>query len=119
MIGVAALGAPAMAESWKAGRIIEHAQINTIADGIGVRVPVPEAVADMRETVDDVLLVSDESLVRAMKLLHQHVGVVVEPSGAAGLAAILENPDRFQGQLIGIILCGSNLTPQQITQWLS
>ncbi|MFP4438136.1 MAG: threonine/serine dehydratase [Chloroflexaceae bacterium] len=118
MIGVAAQGAPAMVDSWRAGRIIEHAQINTIADGIGVRIPVPEAVADMMGTVDDALLVSDESILAAMKLLHQHLGLVVEPSGAVGVAALLEQPGRFKDRLVATVICGGNLTPEQMRTWL-
>ncbi len=118
MIGVAAAGAPAMVESWQSGRIITHDTIDTIADGIGVRVPVPEAVADMHGTVDDTLLVSDETILAAMKLIHQHLGIVVEPSGAVGVAALLEHRARFQNQLVATIICGGNLTPEQIRQWL-
>lgn len=119
VIGVAARGAPAMEESWRSGKIVAHERIDTIADGIGVRVPVPEAVADMRGTVDDVLLVGDDTTITAMKLLHQHAGIVVEPSGAVGVAALLENRARFAGRLVATIICGGNLTPQQIAQWLA
>jgi threonine dehydratase len=119
VIGVAARGAPAMEESWRTGKIVEHERIDTIADGIGVRVPVPEAVADMRGTVDDVLLVGDDTTIAAMKLLHQHAGIVVEPSGAVGVAALLEHRERFAGKLVATIICGGNLTPQQIEQWLA
>lgn len=119
VIGVAATGAPAMVESWRAGRVIAHDTVATIADGIAVRIPIPEVVADMHGTVDDAMLVSDASIVHAMQLLHQHLGVVVEPSGAVGVAAILEHRDRFQGQLVATILCGGNLTPEQIAQWLA
>jgi len=115
---VSAKGAPAMVESWRSGRIVEYDSIDTIADGIGVRIPVPEAVKDMDGTVDDALLVSDESTIAAMKLLHEHVGLIVEPSGAVGIAAILENPERFRDRLVATVLCGSNLTPEQIKQWL-
>jgi threonine dehydratase len=118
MIGVAASGAPSMVESWQTGRIVEYSAVATIADGIAVRIPVPEAVADMHGTVDAALLVSDSAMVAAMKLLHQHVGLVVEPSGAVGVAAILEYPERFRDQLVATIICGSNLTPQQIVEWL-
>jgi len=118
VVGIAAVGAPAMADSWRTGRIVEYERITTIADGIGVRVPVPEAVADMQGTVDDVVLVSDESILAAMQLLHQHLGVVVEPSGAVGIAAILEDRARFADQLVATILCGGNLTPQQMSEWL-
>lgn len=119
VIGVAATGAPAMVESWRANQLIEHTTVHTIADGIAVRIPVPEAVKDMHGTVDDALLVSDESMLTAMKLLHHHLGLVVEPSGAVGIAAILERRDQFQDQLVATIICGGNLTPQQMTQWLA
>lgn len=119
VIGVAAAGAPAMVESWRANQLIEHTTVHTIADGIAVRIPIPEAVKDMHGTVDDALLVSDESMLTAMKLLHHHLGLVVEPSGAVGIAAILERRDQFQDQLVATIICGGNVTPQQMTQWLA
>lgn len=119
VIGVAATGAPAMVESWRANQLIEHTTVHTIADGIAVRIPIPEAVKDMHGTVDDALLVSDESMLTAMKLLHHHLGLVVEPSGAVGIAAILERRDQFQDQLVATIICGGNVTPQQMTQWLA
>ena len=57
--------------------------------------------------------------VEAMRLLHRHAGVVAEPSGAAGLAAVVQDPDRFAGQTIGTIICGGNLTPTQVREWLA
>ncbi len=118
VIAVQAEGAPAMIESWRSGRIVEHERISTIADGIGVRVPIPEAVDDMKDLVNDAILVTDETIIQAIKLAHLHLGVVLEPSGAAGLAAILENRDRFAGQLVSTILCGGNLTAEQMRDWL-
>jgi threonine dehydratase len=118
VIAVQAVGAPAMIESWRAGKIIEHDSVATIADGIGVRVPIPEAVDDMKDLVDDAILVRDQSILEAIKLAHKHLGVVLEPSGAAGLAAILENKDRFAGKLVATILCGGNLTEDQMRAWL-
>ena len=118
VVAVAAAGAPAMVESWQTGTIVEYPTANTIADGIAVRVPIPEAMTDMRETVDDALLVRDEMLLTGMRLLHQHLGLVVEPSAAVGVAALLENPARFKDQTVASILCGGNLTPQQVREWL-
>jgi len=118
VIAVQSTGAPAMVESWRAGRVIVHERMNTIADGIGVRVPVPEALADLRGLVDDALLVRDETIIAAMRLLHRHAGVVVEPSGAVGVAAILEHPTLFRNQLVGTIVCGGNLTVEQMREWL-
>jgi threonine dehydratase len=116
-IAVQAAGAPAMVESWRAKRTIVHESIATIADGIGVRVPVPEALADFAKLADDALLVSEGSLRKAMQLLHQHAGLVVEPSGAAGIAALLEHRERFAGQRVATILCGGNVTEQQFKDW--
>ena len=118
VVAVAAAGAPAMVESWQTGTIVEYPTANTIADGIAVRVPIPEAMTDMRGTVDDALLVRDEMLLTGMRLLHQHLGLVVEPSAAVGVAALLEHPARFKDQTVASILCGGNLTPQQVREWL-
>jgi threonine dehydratase len=118
VIGVCATGAPAMAESWRSGRLIEYPSINTIAAGIGVRIPIREALADMVGLVDDVVLVGDEDLVKAMKLLHKQVGLVVEPSGAAGLAAIFAQPDRYRDRLVAAIISGGNLSPEEVRQWV-
>lgn len=119
VVGAVAGGAPAMLESWRTGRVVEYAEIDTIADGIGVRLPIPEVVRDMEGVVDDVVPVGDDSMLRAMRLLHEHLGLVVEPSGAAGVAALLEHGGRFAGQLVAAIICGGNLTREQIKRWLT
>jgi len=119
VVAVGASGAPAMVESLRSGRMVSHDRIDTIADGIGVRVPVPEALDDLRGLVDDLILVSDDGILRAMRLLHRHAGVVAEPSGAAGLAAVVQEPARFAGQTVGTMICGGNLTPAQMRKWLA
>lgn len=116
VVGVSAAGADAMAASWRAGRCVERERAGTIADGIAVRVPVPEAVIDMHGTVDDVLLVSDDGIRRAMRLLFVHAGLVVEPAGAAGVAAVLEHP-ALRGGRLATVLCGGNVTPAQAAEW--
>ena len=118
VIAVQADGAPAMIESWRAARFIETDTIDTIADGIAVRVPVREALEDMRGIVDDGVLVSDAEIVEAMKLIHQHCGLVSEPSGAIGVAAAARHRDRFEGKRIATVICGSNLTTDQMSSWL-
>ncbi len=118
VFGVQALGAPAMVESWRQNRMIRHTAVNTIADGIAVREPVPEALEDMRGNLDDAILVSEEAILRAMRLLFTAAGLVVEPAGAVGVAALLEKPKMFQHKRVATILCGSNLTEAQMHQWL-
>ena len=119
VIAVGATGAPAMVESLRCGRMVTHERIATIADGIGVRVPVPEAPADLAGLVDDFILVPDALTPRAMRLLHRHAGLVAEPSGAVGLAGIMQERERFQGQTVGTVICGGNLTPEQMRAWLA
>jgi threonine dehydratase len=118
LVAVAAAGADAMAASWHAGRVIERAAVHTIADGIAVRVPVPEAVADMRGTLDEVVLVSEDAIERAMRLVFQHAGLVVEPAGVVGVAALLEHAALRAGRA-ATVLCGSNLTADQVARWLT
>jgi len=117
VIGVCAAGAPAMERSWRSGRVETTATADTIADGIAVRVPVPPAVEDMRAVVDEVLLVDDAAILRAMRLLLHHTGLLVEPSGAVGVAAIQMDRQRFAGKLLATPLCGGNVTREQFRQW--
>ena len=84
----------------------------TIADGIAVRVPVPEAVPIMQRVVHDVVEVGEESLREAVHLLYRTLGLVVEPAGAAGIAALLEHPDRFRSREVLTPLCGGNADPR-------
>lgn len=118
MIAVQAQGAPAMIDSWRAGRIITHESIHTIADGIGVRDPIPEAVDDMSPLIDDGILVSEASILEGMRLLKNQAGVIAEPSSAVGIAAILENKERFADKRIGTVICGGNVSTEQQREWL-
>ncbi len=118
MIGVCASGAPAMERSWAAGQVQELERTDTIADGIAVRSPFPEALADLTGLIDGILLVEDSAMVAAMRSAYQEVGVVLEPAGAAGLAALLAHRERFRGQLVAAILSGGNITVEQMRQWL-
>ena len=105
IVGVCAAGAPAMERSWRAGRAIDGDAAATFADGIAVRVPVPAAVEWMRDTVDDMLLVDDEQIGAALRLVRDTVGLVLEPSAVVGVAAAMAQP--FAGR-IGTIVTGSN-----------
>lgn len=117
VIGVCAAGAPAMERSWRSGTFVQTDSISTISDGIGVRVPVPEALEDLKGIVDDILLVEDDITVEAMRLAHQHLGLVLEPSGAVGVAALMDNP-QFKGKRVATVLCGGNLTGEEMRRWL-
>jgi threonine dehydratase len=93
--------------------------VNTIADGIAIRVPVPEVLDDLRNVIDDLLLVEDAQLIQAMLLLFQHHGIVSEPAGVAGLAAAIAYKDRFAGLTVATPICGGNLSDEQAQRWLN
>ncbi len=115
---VVAAGAPAMARSWRARTAVETTSVNTIADGIAIRIPVPYALEVMRGCVDEVVEVEDHHVVTAMRLVHRHLGLVAEPAGVAGIAAIVADPAKFQGQDVGSILCGANIDPSREQEYL-
>jgi threonine dehydratase len=117
VIGVCASGAPSMAQSFRLNRVVETSSAETIADGIAVRVPIPEAVEDLRGIVDDVVLVDDSETLAAMRLLRECEGMEVEPGAAVGLAAIASRAAELSGRLVGTVLTGANLTDEQRTQW--
>lgn len=117
VIGVCASGADAMYRSWQAATAISTDTATTIADGIAVRIPVPEAVKDLDRLIDDVVLVEDPHIVSAMQLAFSHAGLVLEPSGAAGIAAVLADKPRFADRRVAAILCGSNVSSDQLREW--
>ncbi|CAN5558342.1 pyridoxal-phosphate dependent enzyme [soil metagenome] len=118
VIGVVASAAPSMRLSFAARAPVATEKSETIADGIAVREPVAYAVECMRATIDEVVSVSEKSIVRAMRLVHGHLGLVIEPAGVVGIAAMLEHPSRWRGARVAIPLCGGNVTQVDVRQWL-
>ncbi|AKM06492.1 threonine ammonia-lyase [Pelagerythrobacter marensis] len=82
---------------------------DTLAEGIAVKAPGAFTSKVIAERVDDIMLVSEESLEKAVSLLLQIEKTVVEGAGSAGLAAVLEHGERFAGRKIGLVLCGGNI----------
>lgn len=117
IVGVCAAGAPSMERSWRARRPVETATADTIADGIAVRVPIPEAVDDIQDLVDDIVLVDDATTLDAMRRLFAHLGIVVEPAGAVGVSALIADQERWAGARVATILCGGNLTLAQVEDY--
>jgi len=81
----------------------------TIAEGIAVKAPGEFTLPIIRDKVDDILLVSESDLERAVLMLLEIEKTVAEGAGAAGLAALLANPDRFRGRRVMLLICGGNL----------
>jgi threonine dehydratase len=118
VIGIQPFGAPAMALSWRQRTVVETDRIETIADGVAGRCPIPEVLDDLLMVLDDVVLVREDSIKVGMRELYEHAGLVVEPSAALGIAAILEDPERFAGRRVTTILCGSNVGPTDFARWV-
>ena len=110
-------GAPAMTRSWHERRIVTTPSIDTIADGVAGRHPIPEVLDDLLQVADDAVLVHEASILAGMRLLLDRAGLVAEPSAALGVAAVLEDPDRFAGRHVVTIICGSNVDPDAYRRW--
>ncbi len=82
---------------------------DTLAEGIAVKAPGEFTSQIVEDLVDDIELVEEKALEKAVSLLLQIEKTVVEGAGAAGLAAVLQNPERFKGKNIGLVLCGGNI----------
>ena len=85
---------------------------DTLAEGIAVKEPGGVTSRMVAELVDDIVLVSERSLEEAVSLLLQIEKTVVEGAGAAGLAALMQHPERFRGRTVGVVLCGGNIDPR-------
>ena len=109
VVGVCAAGADSMAQSWRLGEVVETEYARTLADGIAVRVPIPESVADMEGLVDEILLVDEDAIEQAQSLLLHQAGVVVEPAGCVTVAALLNSAERFRSRQVATVITGSNL----------
>ena len=95
-------------QSFHAGKIIPSVQPKTIADGLltslgSLTYPI------IRDYVDDIITVEEVSIIKAMRLIWERMKIIIEPSSAVPLAAVIENKDRFRGMKIAIILSGGNV----------
>jgi threonine dehydratase len=88
----------------------------TIAEGIAVRDIGRLTTAVVRERVDDILLVSETNIERAINAYLTLQRTIAEGAGAAGLAALLSEPERFAGKRVGLVLCGGNIDPRLLSK---
>jgi threonine dehydratase len=107
-----------MTYSWRQRRVVTTDSIDTIADGVAGRHPIPEVLDDLL-VADDAVLVQEASIIAGMGMLLDHAGLVAEPSAALGIAAILEDRDRFAGRHVVTIVCGSNVDLDAYHRWVA
>jgi threonine dehydratase len=115
VIGVQAEQAAAFPPSLAAGKPVRLGHVHTMADGIAVGEPGAITYAHVAELADDVLTVGEESLSRAVLLCLERHKLVVEPAGAAAVAAVLDNPGRFTPP-VAVVLSGGNVDPLLLLQ---
>jgi threonine dehydratase len=109
VVGVVASGAPSMLRSLDANRPVE-AEAKTIADGMAIDLPIPTALQLLPQVVDEFVAVDDDQIAAAVRLLMDTCGVLAEPSGAAGVAALMTHR-QFAGASAAAVITGSNLDP--------
>src|SRR5262249_25682125 len=122
--GVQAEGAPSVYLSWKEGRIIETKDAHTFADGVATRVPAALTFdiikgaggSDGRSGVDEIVLVSDSEIIRAIRTLWRTTHNLVEGAGAAATAATIKLRERLEGQTVVNVLSGANLDTASISK---
>jgi len=116
VIGAEPRGADDAYRSLEAGRIIPMQEPRTIADGL--RTSLGERTFPvLRERVSAIVTVSEDTIVAAMRGIWERMKIVVEPSAAVALAAVLEAPERFAGKRVGLILSGGNVDLDRLP-WL-
>ena len=109
VVGIQAERAPAYYLSWKQGFAVPTDTCDTIADGLATRTPIEENVAAIRELVDDVRLVTEDQMLRAIEHLLVKEHVVAEPAGAAATAAWLSDSTAAPSGPIVLVVTGSNI----------
>ncbi len=109
IIGVQAERAPAYYLSWKQGKVVGTETCDTIADGLATRTPQAANVRDVRSLVNDVVLVSDEQMLRAIEVLLLEEHVLAEPAGAASTAALLQAGTGGSDPAV-LVVSGANIS---------
>ena len=109
IVGVVSENASAAKLSYEAGKCIETNSAKTIADGMAVRVPVPEALEIYSRGAERIVAVSEEEVAEAVRIYFRATHNVAEGAGAAPLAALLKESGRMAGREVGLVLSGGNI----------
>lgn len=115
LVGVEPAGADDTVRSFRAGEPVRIASVDTIAEGLAVSRPGDRTFAINRSLVSDVVTVTDDEIVEAMRTARSAFDLRLEPSGAASLAAVQSDRDRWRGRRVGIVLSGGNVSEQRFS----
>jgi len=103
--------------SLRSGKIETAPYINTIADGLLTKLG-DKTFPIIRQKVIEIFTVSDKEIIAALKLVYERMKIVIEPSGAVPLAALLKHKEKFNGRKVGIIFSGGNVDLSLISGWI-
>jgi threonine dehydratase len=109
IVGVQAERAPSYYLSWKEGKVVGTETCDTIADGLATRTPEAANVRDVKNLVDELVLVSEEQMLRAIEILLLEEHILAEPAGAASTAALL-NSGANCGEHVVLVVSGANIS---------
>ena len=118
IVGVQAEGAPAFYQSWKDGAITSST-VTTLAEGLATATAYELPFKVLRGVIDDIVLVSDDDLRRAVKTIFLTTGQVAELSGAASTAAAFKLKDQLAGRRVAVVLTGGNIAHDQLASILT
>jgi len=119
VIGIQSGLAPAVTNSWREGRPVEMGTPQTFAEGLATRVPADMTLAIMRRHVHDMVLIGDEPLREAIRLLLRVTHDLAEGAGAASTAAALQMRERLAGKTVVGVLSGGNLDLRELARLLA
>jgi threonine dehydratase len=117
IIGVEPEGAPVVSESLAAGQPVAPSRLDSIADGLGAPYTRPFNLGLVQRYVDQMRTVSDAAIIEAVKAIAQQAKLVVEPAGAAAVAALLADPEIERP--VAAVLSGGNVDIDRLGSWLS
>ena len=112
VVGAEPTGADGMRRSLEAGRIVTLDRVDTIADGLAASAPGKLTLEVAKRYVDEVVLVDDTEMLRAIRLLFEWEHLLAEPAGAAALAALLYHYSPSPNEKVVVVLSGANVTDE-------
>jgi threonine dehydratase len=118
IIGVQASGAPPYARSFQAGRVVALNRADTLADGVAVRQPDPDAFAIIHAGAARIVTVADDEIADAIRAYWADTHNLVEGAGAAPLAALLSERERMAGKRVGLVISGGNIDLALFRSWV-
>jgi threonine dehydratase len=121
IVAVQAANSPAMAEALRAGELVSIAFIHSLADGLQANIEPGSITFDIaREVIDDVVLISEEEMVQAIRLTFAELHVAIEASAAVGIAALLSGKvSEIAGKRVAVVLTGRNIAPDTLASMLT